>query len=31
MVQEFDLILFRAFQVTSYVYAGILIAAKCIH
>lgn len=29
MVQEFDLILFRAFQVTSY--AGILIAAKCIH
>lgn len=31
MMQEFDLILFRAFQVNGYVYAGILIAAKCIY
>lgn len=31
MVQEFDLILFCAFQVTGYVNAGILIAAKLIY
>lgn len=30
-VQEFDLILFCAFRVTGYVYAAILIAAKCIY